>query len=389
MRAQRPDGLDDSGVKHKSHLCALKPRPQQMCDSDCCSECSRQPAAVNAEHLERRCMSSTPSGGPANQQNGGTKTQSNEMLGGCPVTPSNPHSYAFHHINPNLFLSNLHWWYLSVALKFGDTVTTGFGFLRRSFKSADSSAPHVLTLPLLLSLPTQTSGLRWLQDKGADLSPSTILGKSQFGCLFSMQESSLLIKSSFTPSQNSTVSACRGAQIMSVQSICAVKKRKKSFDLYIVMARVDKNELNVKASWPPLVKSPTSSAEQIIRSHLWSTWRPMSREWLVWNLPVVVWLQSKFKSHKDVFQKQIGLNRDTTTDMICMSVIYNQSKYLCKGYCLFFPINVYIFTFGNKNDETNGLYALKLPTRQVPWLWRRGSEMPTEPFLDFVWCLKQ
>lgn len=53
LRARRPDGLDDLGVKQKSHLCALKPRPEQMCDSDCCSggggdaaECSPQAAPV-------------------------------------------------------------------------------------------------------------------------------------------------------------------------------------------------------------------------------------------------------------------------------------------------------------------------------------------------------
>lgn len=64
LRARRDDGLDDLGVKHKSHLCALQPSPEQMCEPNCCSggggdaaEGSPQAAPVNADHLERRHMS--------------------------------------------------------------------------------------------------------------------------------------------------------------------------------------------------------------------------------------------------------------------------------------------------------------------------------------------
>lgn len=80
-----------------------------MCDLDCGSggggdaaESSPQAAPVNAEHLERRHMSSRHSGGLANGQTGGTKAPSNEMLVGVrlPCHSKQPHLCAFHRINP-------------------------------------------------------------------------------------------------------------------------------------------------------------------------------------------------------------------------------------------------------------------------------------------------
>lgn len=68
-----------------------------MCDSDCCSgggggaaECSRQSAPVNAEHLERRRVSSRSTRGLASEQ---TR---------APVTPSNPSFLRFSSHQPKL-----------------------------------------------------------------------------------------------------------------------------------------------------------------------------------------------------------------------------------------------------------------------------------------------
>lgn len=109
----------------------------------------------------------------------------------------------------------------------------------------------------------------------------------------------------------------------------------------------------------------------------------MSREWVVWNLPVVVWPQPRFKSHKGMFQKQIGLNCDTTADMICMSVIYYQPKHLYTRllFDFFFPPKKCIHFQIWRWKWLNSLHALKLCERQVLQLWTRGSETPTEPFL--------
>lgn len=91
-------------------ICVRCSRGRSRCATrDCCSggggdaaECSSQAAPVNAEHLERRRMSSRHSSGPANGQTRGTKTPSNEMLVGVglPCHSKQPHFCAFHHINP-------------------------------------------------------------------------------------------------------------------------------------------------------------------------------------------------------------------------------------------------------------------------------------------------
>lgn len=48
-----------------------------------------------------------------------------------------------------------------------------------------------------------------------------------------------------------------------------------------------------------------------------------------------------------MFQKQIGLNCDTTTDMICMSVIYYQPKHLYTRLLLDFFFFPKMYTFSN------------------------------------------